>query len=75
MSVFCFVLFFFGFCFLVFFFIFTFFPRVCCLLRLKNSIGWDLILMFLVFLQNGKAVGIYRGQKLTLEWPVEVGGG
>lgn len=30
--------------------------------------------MFLVFLQNGKAVGIYRGQKLTLEWPVGVWG-
>lgn len=30
--------------------------------------------MFSVFLQNGKAVGICRGQKLTLEWPVEMWG-
>lgn len=28
--------------------------------------------MFLVFLLDGKAVGICRGQRLTLEWPVEV---
>lgn len=36
-------------------------------MKAEEQIDWDLVLMVLVLLLDGKAVGIYWGQKLVLE--------
>lgn len=41
--------------------ILTLFSSIRCLVRLKSRIGWDLVLMILVFLLDGKAADAYAG--------------